>query len=286
MANFLSVAWERGIYRPQQEHRELATMGKRYFGSETAVNIETLAAFLALESPPYPLKESRGVAYDQLVGIIEATLGDVHSNPRDVETQELFGQFAELLVTRGISVISLNYDLLLDELLRKTGRWVPYYGYGATLRLAMGPPDSLASLSNVLARSGSIALLKLHGSLNWGRRTLPYEDGSQPVELSTFGALPDVPGPVLPMRGSVVASGKLGTNYNWETFIVPPMTMKSSVYENDPLILNIWHQARWLLSQSSVIHVLGYSLPPADFQVEILLAKGSSRFSRQSQSDW
>ena len=271
MVNFLEKAREKNVYKPRDEHKELAFVAERYFGSAVAANIEALASFLKLETAPYPLKEPRATAYDQLMEVILGTLNDIYSRPRDQNTKDLFAEFARNLVEQKIHVITLNYDLLLDQLLKDTAKWFPLDGYGVDLPLNTG--RKVQDRLNRGLRS-TTALLKLHGSLNWGKRYVPHEDGSHPIEMSVFGALPEIDSPILPIRGSASTSGfPLPTNHRWSPYIIPPLTTKLNGHE-EPLIQNIWYHAREVLSWGESVHILGYSLPPSDFEMEVLLREG------------
>lgn len=77
------------------------------------------------------------------------------------------GFIAQEWLTGGDTVISFNYDLIMDVALGRTNHWHPTTGYG----WADPKVDGLGS-----GRQPSrIALLKLHGSMNWFQGTaLPY----------------------------------------------------------------------------------------------------------------
>jgi hypothetical protein len=49
---------------------------------------------------------------------------------------------------------------------------------------------------------------------------------------------------------------------------------KSLTEQIEPEIENIWYQARWVLTWADVVHILGYSLPQSDVEMEILMREG------------
>lgn len=281
MGDFLQRASDIGVYQPNGSHRQLADIAERYFRSPIEVNIESLASLLALDSTPTlsPEKESRAAAYDQLIEIIEGTLVGIYDSPRTLEIKNLFTSFANRLVDLRIPVVTLNYDLLMDQLLKDTGQWLPAAGYGIELPLA-GFTRNDASLNDEIRAAtrrapSKTVLLKLHGSLNWGRRNLKYSDGSHPLELSPAGALnPGSAQHILPIKNMSSSPIAHPGSYFWDTYIVPPFVAKSPGSGVEPALENIWYMARAALAQAQFIHFLGYSLPPSDFQMDILIREG------------
>jgi hypothetical protein len=190
-------------------------------------------------------------------------LKPVYDKARSPEVKKLFSSFAQVVVDRNITILSLNYDLLIDQLLKDTGQWYPFAGYGVDLPLAGSPSARIPAP----CRS---ALLKLHGSLNWVKRNLKRADGSSPLELSVFGAMNDK-SLILPIKkAQTVSFGR--PMFFLNTYIVPPFVTKSATSE--PLLENVWYYARQALAHADFIHFLGYSLPPSDFEMDILIREG------------
>ena len=294
MARFLEGARDRGIFDPKGEHRILAEVTEKYFGSPTAPNIEDLATFLLADFGLDPLrkKEQRLLAYEQLIEIISKTLAFAHSKPRSSATKDLFTQFAAFILKNEINIISFNCDLILDQLLRRTGEWLPIDGYGVQIPLAL-PGFSRGAMRRMedVGRQGrnigagpisKMALLKLHGSLNWGVRqnSKCADDGE--VTLSISGAIPfgrDEQGS--DYVGSIENSsmnrrfGRSGfVEYYWRPFIVPPDIGREEKGVGGRLMRDVWHIARGVLHSSTEIHVMGYSLPPSDFDADALIRDG------------
>src|ERR1700722_6454939 len=132
MEKFLERAESDVYYRPKSDHQELGAICRQYFGSPTAPNIEELASFLASDSGTDPFKdlEQRAVAYDQLLKVITEALGGLYGSPRNPATKTVFRSFADFVVESEIPVITFNYDLIFDQLLRDTRKWYPFDGYG------------------------------------------------------------------------------------------------------------------------------------------------------------
>jgi hypothetical protein len=263
MGGFLQTALATGTYQPRGTHEQLEFIIQRYFGPIAEVNIESVASLLVSDKMAdlYPEEEHRAEAHRQLIDVILDTLKPIYDKPRSPEVKKVFSKFAQLVIDRHSTVLSLNYDLLIDQLLKDTGQWYPLAGYGVDFPV-VGSPGERAS-----APCPS-ALLKLHGSLNWVKRNLRYADGSHPLELSLAGARND-DGPILPIKKMQMASRPLSF---FNTYIVPPFVTKSS--PNEPQLENIWFYAREALARANYIHFLGYSLPPSDFEMDILIREG------------
>jgi hypothetical protein len=148
-----------------------------------------------------------------------------------------FHQTLASTLESGDSVISFNYDCLIDEALRSNGgrRWDPERGYGLDLSEGAdfwkqwgGGPDA----------KKPIKLLKLHGSLNWDRtgETICLLDAPYERE-SAAGA------------------------------IVPPLGRKPVAEEP---YLHAWRAARTAVKSAERLIVIGYSLPDADHLVRAL----------------
>jgi len=58
---------------------------------------------------------------------------------------------------------------------------------------------------------------------------------------------------------------------------------KSLTEQNEPEIENIWYQARGALVWADVVHILGYSLPQSDVEMEILMREGLYQFPHKRQ---
>lgn len=55
---------------------------------------------------------------------------------------------------------------------------------------------------------------------------------------------------------------------------MPPSIWKGAQFGPGTVINNVWYAARWALSLATEIHILGYSLPPSDFEADALIREG------------
>ncbi len=170
-----------------------------------------------------------------------------------------YDSFAELVrkVAKGdwgsVSVITFNYDLGIDVCLYFDD--IPYrYGFSQ---------DS----------ADAVDLLKLHGSLNWGKCPLCKEV----MMLDMRACL---------QRLSVKAAGSLrfevsqdlrflqhcGSQLKPEPLIVPPTWNKGTHHSG---IGRVWKRAARRLSEAEYIFIIGYSYPPTDEFFRYLYALGT-----------
>lgn len=140
-----------------------------------------------------------------------------------------------------VAVVTTNYDILAERGMRHQPRprvARPGFNYGAGNRhLAGGGYPSYSHVQPIVA-SGSVPLLKLHGSVSWaekGGKLIQYHDCRPAIR---GGALI-----VAPVRGKQ-----------------PP-----------PSLAPIWNEAHLALSQAERVMVVGYSLPEYDDRVIELL---------------
>ena len=151
----------------------------------------------------------------------------------------------------GDSVISFNYDCLVDIALKKKGgrRWDPSKGYGVAVDTG---PEYWAptSIGQGKRPKEPIMLYKMHGSLNW-----VWDPKSGELKLREW------------------PTGDPGGSLDFE--IIPPAWSKP-VTEHD-LFREIWKGARKALDRAKVIVVIGYSAPNNDQLSQALLRSCSDK---------
>lgn len=150
------------------------------------------------------------------------------------------------------SVVTFNYDLVLERFLFQKGVWFPLNGYGFK-------PWTVPQIRGEFASAQSkVGILKMHGSLSWQ----PAPDGSGGTE---FGWHDDSDRPFFPEYLSK-DSGR-GFEYvgahNHERWILPSW-IKQFKYRD---LIAVWSQAAESLRNSDEIIFVGYSLPEEDSTV-------------------
>jgi hypothetical protein len=160
------------------------------------------------------------------------------------------------------TVISFNYDLLLEEALGCLK--IPFnYGFRPS---ALNFDDS-ASYIRRQYRSTGLTVLKLHGSLNW----------VGPIETPMFAPIPpakELPGldQVTLYTDKVTVYGSFGDvrNKDLTPILVPPTWRKSF----GSLVSPVWDASIQALREAARIVVIGYSAPATDQHFQYLLAAG------------
>jgi hypothetical protein len=158
-----------------------------------------------------------------------------------VEAHELFWTTI-FRRTSEVSVVTTNYDVLPERGIRPRPRprvCRPGFHYGeGSEQLEGGGYPSYAHIQRIKV-SGSVPILKLHGSVSWSYRSglLVHYHDCRPA-----------------IRGDAA--------------IVAPVTTKAL----PPFLEPVWEHARKALRSSSTWVVVGYSLPAYDQMVRHLLA--------------
>jgi SIR2-like domain len=152
-------------------------------------------------------------------------------------------------ITRDVSVITTNYDILVERVLRHRPMRRPwsrgcFYGGLARPQILRGAaqPFSRWAPERIIEMTGTIPVFKLHGSLNWtlnGQSIVTFQD----------------------MRPAFRHGGTAA--------IMPPVPEKLV----PPWLHEIWREAELSLRRSDVWVICGYSLPAYDTEVLRLLKK-------------
>jgi hypothetical protein len=161
---------------------------------------------------------------------------------------------AVLSVTSDVSVVTTNYDIVVERILRHRQMRRPpspgcFYGGLPRPQILTGAvqPFSGWGPERIIEMTGTIPVFKLHGSLNWtlnGRSVVAYQD-LRPVfrHGGTAAIIPPVPEKLVP-----------------------------------PWLHEIWREAESSLERSDVWVVCGYSMPGYDTEVlRLLKAAGNGR---------
>ena len=158
---------------------------------------------------------------------------------------EWLGQLVTTMKNERATIISFNWDLILDQLL--FGKDLDRTSYGLGRR-----------------RTG-VRLIKPHGSLNWykGDMAGPIKEGKK--FALTDGKMNSVIA-FRPLRAPISRKGR-----KYMPLIVPPVYAKQ--FEG-PLFRKLWQETVQVLSTASEVRFLGFSLAEADFHARFVLRCG------------
>jgi hypothetical protein len=147
------------------------------------------------------------------------------------------------------TIVTFNYDLMIEEALRDADIWNPVDGYGIqTSGKTKGWAKRWLDHKADREKHSAIKLLKLHGSLNWQSKPGGIRLQPRPYLVSTRN------GRTRFEKISILAPG-------WKKPI-----------DKNPY-KKFWRAARLQLEKCKTLIVLGYSLPETDLLAQSLLAE-------------
>jgi SIR2-like domain len=153
------------------------------------------------------------------------------------------------------TVISFNYDCVMDHALRKGGnsKWSARYGYCLPRPNRIVGHENWSAPSPPTRATDSIYLLKLHGSINW---QLPDTDDEE-VRLKER---------LYRQRGTPRFT------------IIPPEWAKN--IDSDPNFSTLWKNAERAIRNARSITLIGFSFTPTDLHVESLFRVALAKTGR------
>lgn len=158
--------------------------------------------------------------------------------------------FAEHIIDSDASVITFNWDTLLDEAMFNTKRWSCETGYGFKFEKILYK-NSKDSESAIKLEETNI-ILKPHGSINW------YSDMQKeklyliaPVGLRLRGGT----------LGRLRSCESIGNDSHVFTYIIPPGKKRRQ-------FANIWERMKDVLQNADKIIVIGFSFNSNDSHVK------------------
>lgn len=187
----------------------------------------------------------------------------------ETDAPPAYYQFTDILTRlirqrRDFAVITFNYDLGLDYSLVRRGLLPDY------------------ALNDVELRGRHVTLLKLHGSLNWGRcsnneclKLTPYRQFQHAMyhPQGKYSILPVISN----LKGMKC---QCGAPLEEEPVLIPPTWNKTSFHGQ---IEQVWRNAADVLRDAEHIFVIGYSLPETDWFFNYLFALGVDMTTPVSQ---
>lgn len=160
------------------------------------------------------------------------------------------------------TVISFNYDCVVDHALRRTAskKWSAKYGYSFPKPSRVTGYEKWDSDHPPQKAGESINLLKLHGSLNW------QLSPAQPVTTD-----------------EIRLKQRLYQQNGTPRFSIIPPAFSKNITE-DPTFSALWRNAERAIRHAEIITLVGFSFPPTDLHVDSLfrLARAGSKDSLRS----
>jgi hypothetical protein len=191
------------------------------------------------------LKQKQGRLKQAIAIVLEEALasseGQAQQEPIDCENHK---KFVEGILKKKDSILSFNYDCVLDYALKKygDGKWNPKFGYGFKLVPAstnLKHYDKWQPNNNVAQRNDTVYLYKLHGSLHFLIKDT--DDDKSEIILKER--------PYTKQKGSQRFT------------IIPPEWHKK--YDKG-VFAHLWRKAGSAIASAEHIVIIGYSFPASD----------------------
>jgi len=224
-------------------------------------------------SAAYPNMEISAIK-ERLIKLIHFVISE-KANPQAI----IYRSFWEVLLRhhRNVSILTLNYDTLLEEAFRVVcpeSYYIDYFIHFMNYDLRhemtwVNPQEHLSKFNG--GAHGVIKIMKAHGSLNW-----KYCHCCNQVLLTPWESKVDLSnGGVAQNYGHAAAgSGRYCCPIDgsaFETLIIPPSHVKRISH---PVISQILNESLREVRSCKKIVFVGYSFPDADVHFKALFRKG------------
>jgi hypothetical protein len=198
----------------------------------------------------------------KLSGALVRTFDNAHFElTRGFSNRNIFLKFCEQLQD-GDSVITFNYDLVVEQGLWLQRKWTFLDGYGFEKDINDFQAQFGGTYPADIPTKSLIKVYKLHGSLGW-----IYDDLSgQIIYIGMPNYFQD--GRLLFCEKNLQAAG---AKWDEGTTLIEPSYIKQF---NCTPILDIWEKAFKIVQQCSELIIIGYSLPVADSAAQAFLSSG------------
>ncbi|MEK7729706.1 MAG: SIR2 family protein [candidate division KSB1 bacterium] len=170
---------------------------------------------------------------------------------------ELLDKFVSLIEAHD-TVVTFNYDILIEQVLWRHGIWNPVDGYG------IGKIHRHEEVDCSNFNVSDVTVVKLHGSINW--RT-PSWFGNE-IEICTTHPLTNAP-----LFHALNAKSKRPIprwKYAFNTHVVLPTFLKTARHSWELYMIRLASRA---LAEANEIFFLGYSFPEADAIANFIFAQ-------------
>jgi hypothetical protein len=223
-------------------------------------DLEQWLSYLSIDQPWLPDSENltNRAMFFRASSAVRSAIQEAESTARSEPCPPWLSRLATSWCATGATVVSFNYDLLVERTvteLKLTQSWLDIYRTPLSNRSA----TLVAGMTFGLGKppGPTLALLKLHGSINWGYAGINATSRDSIYLLESDLGWSDVEDgqPALPRHW--------GLHDDLEPMIVPPTGTKSSYYSSAGL-RGQWRRAAAALQSATSITIVGYSFPTTD----------------------
>lgn len=228
--------------------------------------MEQLLTFLSTDLPwKTDVQKSADIAlYYEITQQIQLRLSGLCKDLKSEEYSENIKKFFDFILDNPAenNFITLNYDLLLEELISQS----VYKKYNKEFidlsEMYAYPMAWIGSrkqqnygLFNTETNINLPKIIKLHGSINWFWPAVTASD------IIYYQSLYDIKERSVETNSSFLSGLK--------QYIIPPVMDKNSFYKHI-MVKNLWKKARGLLINAEEIYIIGFSMPMSDLSVRFL----------------
>jgi len=159
------------------------------------------------------------------------------------------------------SIMTFNYDCLLEHILWIIKYWSPNGGYGE--EISVFPLDRIKNPCNII-------LLKLHGSINFNiEKTHPNGNAKY--------SEPYISDEIFPGTHAIIGD-KPNSNIEKSSIVLPSYI---KLFGSDRSSIRIWHEAIEKIKKADTLIIIGYSFPKADILTRFLLSFLESKSNKK-----
>lgn len=276
-SDFFSIA--RLVDRPRHDRvvRSLDRFGGEY-SKVLCRSLETSATYLYLKALDGERRDPFHSGFIDLLKLLNAVLAQTTNGVSSYRSSLLYrfllNELSLVDNPEDLTIITFNYDLVVDRVLQEIARAnrPDVFSFPGCYRLSVENPEIRAvqrspQFDHINEQHEGIALLKLHGSMNWQSS----HRSNEPTPSELYGRTRSiclVNSPEISPRLRVRRGGR---TLHMKPVIVPPVNGKKGVMHE--AFTGIWDAASSALQGASRVVIAGYSCPPLDIEARILLSE-------------
>jgi hypothetical protein len=187
-------------------------------------------------------------------------------------------KFIDKIQAEKISVITFNYDLILESLLTESERENLEESFFHFQRYYAIFCRSILAKSGVVPDIGADkdfeirpTIFKLHGSINW------FYKNSHEVLFDETSILEEKEIKYWHINEELSQARIRRVREYYSQLLIPPTQNKTPGYLNIEPIKQQWVEAAKLLSEASKVYIIGYSSPATDISTNLMLQSALNR---------
>lgn len=231
---------------------------------KTITNFEELLSALIADYPWKTLSEKHlhESKYYEITKLLSESINEIECNIVKENVPSWAFKIVRYFLINSKKVITFNYDTLIERILSDT--------LNKTREINELLNIYQSSIINIRSRNdftwgninstSDMQLIKIHGSLNWY-----YSPRSQQTNFYYT--------PIYKFTNKYVDENNAAKYAlkDLECFIIPPIHDKNNLFDSG-FVYSLWKDFRKIISNSTQLYFIGYSLPESDFYLNHFLS--------------